>query len=165
MTTIMKAIKSLPGLKITDFEDRSLLIVDDDDPLRMRLSRAMEKKGFTVKSAKTLGESVQLLKQNPPTFAVIDLRLDDGSGLDVVKELFRAKKDIPSNEIFEKWCNGKRIEGHLAIICAYNMMKSNHKISDDIISKLSSIPVYRRDSILSRVKDEVTLKKNKQDVV
>ena len=45
------------------------------------------------------------------------------------------------------------------------MMKSNHKISDDIISKLSSIPVYRRDSILSRVKDEVTLKKNKQDGV
>ena len=83
----------------------------------------------------------------------------------IVEELFRAKKDIPSNEIFEKWCNGKRIEGHLAIICAYNMMKSNYKISDDIISKLSSIPVYRRDSILSRVKDEVTLKKNKQDGV
>ena len=54
MTTMMKAIKSPPGLKITDFEDRSLLIVDDDDPLRMRLSRAMEKKGFQVKDAKTV---------------------------------------------------------------------------------------------------------------
>ena len=45
----MRADKSPPGLKITDFEDRSLLIVDDDDPLRMRLARAMEKKGFQVK--------------------------------------------------------------------------------------------------------------------
>ena len=44
----MRSDKSLPGLKITDFEERSLLIVDDDDPLRMRLARAMEKKGFQV---------------------------------------------------------------------------------------------------------------------
>ena len=40
-------------LKISDFEDKSLLIVDDDDPLRGRLSRAMEKKGFLVKEAKS----------------------------------------------------------------------------------------------------------------
>ena len=85
--------KNISQLNISDFEDKSLLIVDDDDPFRSRLSRAMEKKGFTVKGAKTLGESVQLLKQNPPTFAVIDLRLDDGSGLDVVKELKKVKKD------------------------------------------------------------------------
>ena len=45
--------KASPGLKISDFEDRSLLIVDDDDPLRDRLSRAMERKGFQVKNAKT----------------------------------------------------------------------------------------------------------------
>ena len=85
--------KNISQLNISDFEDKSLLIVDDDDPFRSRLSRAMEKKGFIVKGAKTLGESVHLLKQNPPTFAVIDLRLDDGSGLDVVKELKKVKKD------------------------------------------------------------------------
>jgi len=45
-------------LKITDFEDKSLLIVDDDDPLRGRLARAMEKKGFTVKEAKTIKEGL-----------------------------------------------------------------------------------------------------------
>ena len=46
-------------MKITDFADRSLLIVDDDDPLRGRLSRAMEKKGFLVQEAKTVAQSIE----------------------------------------------------------------------------------------------------------
>ena len=89
----MKVTKSLPGLKITDFEDRSLLIVDDDDPLRMRLSRAMEKKGFQVKDAKTVENAIKMVTSNPPKFALVDLRLEDGNGLDVVKEINRVKKD------------------------------------------------------------------------
>ena len=89
----MKAIKSLPGFKITDFEDRSLLIVDDDDPLRMRLSRAMEKKGFQVKDAKTVENAIKMVASNPPKFALVDLRLEDGNGLDVVKEINKVKKD------------------------------------------------------------------------
>ena len=89
----MKTIKSLPGLKITDFEDRSLLIVDDDDPLRMRLSRAMEKKGFQVKDAKTVENAIKMVASNPPKFALVDLRLEDGNGLDVVKEINKVKKD------------------------------------------------------------------------
>ncbi len=89
----MKPTKSLPGLKITDFEDRSLLIVDDDDPLRMRLSRAMEKKGFQVKDAKTVENAVKMVVSNPPKFALVDLRLEDGNGLDVVKEINKVKKD------------------------------------------------------------------------
>ena len=80
-------------MKITDFADRSLLIVDDDDPLRGRLSRAMEKKGFLVQEAKSVAQSIEIVRNKPPNFAVIDLRLEDGNGLDVVKELFRAKKD------------------------------------------------------------------------
>ena len=93
MTTIMKTIKSLPGLKITDFEDRSLLIVDDDDPLRMRLSRAMEKKGFQVSDAKTVENAIKMVVSKPPKFALVDLRLEDGNGLDVVKEINKVKKD------------------------------------------------------------------------
>ena len=81
-------------MKITDFADRSLLIVDDDDPLRGRLSRAMEKKGFLVQEAKSVAQSIEIVRKNPPNFAVIDLRLEDGNGLDVVKELFRAKKIV-----------------------------------------------------------------------
>ena len=60
------------GLKISDFEDRSLLIVDDDDPFRDRLSRAMEKKGFQVKDAKSVGNAIELVKSSPPNFAVVD---------------------------------------------------------------------------------------------
>jgi two-component system response regulator RegA len=80
-------------LKLSDFSDKSLLIVDDDDPLRSRLSRAMEKKGFIVKEAKTVADSIEILRKSPPNFALIDLRLEDGNGLDVVKELHKNKKD------------------------------------------------------------------------
>ena len=80
-------------LKISDFEDKSLLIVDDDDPLRGRLSRAMEKKGFLVKEAKSKVEALDLVKKSPPNFAVVDLRLEDGNGLDVIKELSKKKSD------------------------------------------------------------------------
>ena len=85
--------KTLPGLKISDFEDKSLLIVDDDDPFRDRLSRAMEKKGFQVKDAKSVDNAIQLVKSSPPNFAVVDLRLEGGNGLDVVKQINNVKKD------------------------------------------------------------------------
>jgi two-component system response regulator RegA len=62
--------------KIEDFEDKSLLIVDDDDPLRNRLSRAMEKKGFKTMEAKTVENALNIVKKTPPVFAVIDLRLE-----------------------------------------------------------------------------------------
>ena len=84
---------TLPGLKISDFEDKSLLIVDDDDPLRIRLARAMEKKGFQVKDAKNVENAVKLVKSSPPKFALVDLRLEDGSGLDVVQEINNVGKD------------------------------------------------------------------------
>ena len=90
----MGSMKETPsGLKISDFEDRSLLIVDDDDPLRVRLARAMQQKGFEVKDAKTVENAIKLLKSSPPKFALVDLRLEDGSGLDVVQEINKIKKD------------------------------------------------------------------------
>ena len=89
----MRADKSPPSLKITDFEDKSLLIVDDDDPLRMRLARAMEKKGFQVKDAKTVENAIKMVISSPPKFALVDLRLEDGNGLDVVREINKVKKD------------------------------------------------------------------------
>ena len=81
------------GLKISDFEDKTLLIVDDDDSFRNRLSRAMEKKGFEVKDAKSVVDAIKLVKFSPPKFALVDLRLEDGSGLDVVQEINKTKKD------------------------------------------------------------------------
>lgn len=82
-----------PGMKLSDFEDKSLLILDDDDPFRNRLARAMEKKGFLVKEAKSVKEGLQIAENKPTNFALIDLRLEDGSGLEVVKALHKAKND------------------------------------------------------------------------
>ena len=79
--------------KIADFADKSLLIVDDDNPLRDRLARAMEKKGFQVMQAESVKMGINQAKNSPPAFAVVDLRLGDGSGLDVVKEIHRQNKD------------------------------------------------------------------------
>ena len=73
--------------KIANLADKSLLIVDDDNPFRDRLSRAMEKKGFTVSQAQSVKEGINSTKNSPPAFAVVDLRLGDGSGLEVVKEI------------------------------------------------------------------------------
>ena len=73
--------------KISEFEDKSLLIVDDDNPFRERLSRAMEKKGFVVTQAESVKKGIDSLKVKKPAFAVVDLRLNDGNGLEVVKEI------------------------------------------------------------------------------
>ena len=72
---------------INNFKDKSLLIVDDDNPFRERLSRAMEKKGFQVTQAESVKKGIASLSTIKPTFAVVDLRLNDGNGLEVVKEI------------------------------------------------------------------------------
>ncbi len=82
--------------KITDFNDKSLLIVDDDNPFRERLARAMEKKGFAVSQAQGVKAGIDIVKTNKPAFAVVDLRLGDGNGLEVVKEI---QKSNPNSRI------------------------------------------------------------------
>ena len=79
--------------KSTDFADKSLLIVDDDNPLRDRLARAMEKKGFQVSQAEGVKKGIEAVKQSCPGFAVIDLRLGDGNGLEVVKEIKKLNQE------------------------------------------------------------------------
>ena len=73
--------------KLSDFDDKSLLIVDDDNPFRERLARAMEKKGFVVTQAEGVQKGINSVKLKKPAFAVVDLRLGDGNGLEVVKEI------------------------------------------------------------------------------
>ena len=73
--------------KIAEYVDKSLLIVDDDNPFRDRLARAMEKKGFIVTQAEGVKIGIEKVKLIKPAFAVIDLRLTDGNGLEVVKEI------------------------------------------------------------------------------
>lgn len=71
--------------------DRSLLLVDDDEPFLRRLAKAMEKRGFEVETAGSVAAGKAIATARPPAFAVVDLRLQDGNGLDVV-EVLRDKR-------------------------------------------------------------------------
>ena len=73
--------------------DNTLLIVDDDTAFRTRLARAMEKRGFAPVMAESVAEGLSVCRSNPTAFAVVDLRLEDGNGLDVVEALREARPD------------------------------------------------------------------------
>ena len=88
---VMKEEAKLQNL--SDFENKSLLIVDDDNPFRERLARAMEKKRFEVCQAESVQKGVESVKTKKPGFAVVDLRLADGNGLEVVKEIQSSNSD------------------------------------------------------------------------
>ena len=68
-------------------EERSLLIVDDDRPFLTRLARAMEGRGYSVTTAERVEEGLRAIANHPPAYAVIDMRLGDGNGIDVISEL------------------------------------------------------------------------------
>ncbi len=71
--------------------DRSLLIMDDDESFLRRLAKAMEKRGFDVETADSVAGGTAIATARPPAYAVCDLRLGDGNGLDVV-EILREKR-------------------------------------------------------------------------
>lgn len=67
--------------------DRTLLLVDDDEPFVKRLARAMERRGFLPETAESVAAGKAIAHARPPAYAVVDLRLEDGNGLDVVEAL------------------------------------------------------------------------------
>jgi two-component system response regulator RegA len=73
--------------------ERTLLIVDDDKPFLQRLARAMETRGFTVRTAESVADGLMQLETASPAFAVVDLRLGDGNGLDVISTLKARRPD------------------------------------------------------------------------
>ncbi|MFO1174719.1 MAG: ActR/PrrA/RegA family redox response regulator transcription factor [Paracoccaceae bacterium] len=73
--------------------DRTLLLVDDDKAFVTRLARAMEKRGFIAETAESVTEGRAIAETRPPAYAVVDLRLEDGNGLDVVDMLRRHRPD------------------------------------------------------------------------
>lgn len=73
--------------------DTSLLIVDDDKPFLTRLARAMEIRGFQVDTAESVEEAVGKARANAPAYAVVDMRLGDGNGLDVVAAIREKRSD------------------------------------------------------------------------
>jgi len=74
-------------------QDNSLLVLDDDASFRQRLARAMEKRGFEPVMAETVAEGLAIARSKPPAYAVVDLRLEDGNGLDVVEALREVRPD------------------------------------------------------------------------
>src|SRR5437773_3575694 len=73
--------------------DRSLLIVEDDKSFLQRLARAMEGRGFTVITAESVADGLAQLETISPAFAVVDMRLEDGNGLEVISALKRGRPD------------------------------------------------------------------------
>ncbi|MGB7243198.1 MAG: ActR/PrrA/RegA family redox response regulator transcription factor [Sulfitobacter sp.] len=73
--------------------DKSLLLVDDDEPFLRRLGKAMEKRGFEVETAGSVVAGRAIATARPPAYAVVDLRLEDGYGLDVVEVLQEKRPD------------------------------------------------------------------------
>src|SRR5262249_53327924 len=82
---VSSALRDLPD------SERTLLIVDDDAPLCQRLARAMERRGFVVATAESVAGGVAAASGRPPAFAVVDMRLGDGRGFDVVSALRKAR--------------------------------------------------------------------------
>lgn len=80
-------------MSLAEHSDRSLLIVDDDRIFLHRLARAMEERGFDVEPVESVAEGVARVSNRPPAFAVVDLRLSDGNGLDVVRCLKERRAD------------------------------------------------------------------------
>ena len=74
-------------------EDASLLIVEDDKPFLTRLARAMEGRGFAVDTAESVEEAVAKVRANPPAYAVVDMRLADGNGRDVIAAIRQRRED------------------------------------------------------------------------
>src|SRR4051794_22215850 len=79
------------GLQGLPESERTLLIVDDDAPLRRRLARARERRGFIVTTADSVANGIAAVTDQLPAFAVVDMRLGDGRGFDVVSALRQAR--------------------------------------------------------------------------
>ena len=84
---------SIADEAITALPDKSLMVMDDDAPLRTRLGRALEARGFVVTLVGSIAEAMEALRASPPAFAVLDMRLEDGNGLKVVEALREQRPD------------------------------------------------------------------------
>lgn len=116
--------------------EKSLLIVDDDKSFLLRLSRAMETRGFEVTSAESVAEGLRQVETTPPAYAVVDMRLGDGNGLDVISALKQRRPDA----------RGIVLTGYGNIATAVNAVKmgavdylAKPADADDVIAALLSI--------------------------
>ena len=118
-------------------DDKSLMILDDDAPFRTRLGRAMTARGFVVSAVGSVDEAKEVAVANPPAFAVLDLRLQDGDGLEVVQTLHKARAD----------CRVVMLTGYGNIATAVAAVKagavdylSKPADADDVVKALLALP-------------------------
>ncbi len=128
-------------LKLEIGADATLLLVDDDEPFLKRLARAMEKRGFQVETAETVAMGKAIAQSRPPAFAVVDLRLEDGNGLDVVEVLREKRPD----------CRIVVLTGYGAIATAVAAVKIGatdylskpadaHEVTNALLSRTETLP-------------------------
>jgi two-component system, response regulator RegA len=86
-----RTMTSGPGAAVPS--ERSLLIVEDDKSFLQRLARAMETRGFVVTTAESVAEGLLQVEKAAPAFAVVDMRLGDGNGLDVISAMKRRRPE------------------------------------------------------------------------
>src|SRR2546421_2017424 len=116
--------------------ERTLLIVEDDKSFLTRLARAMEQRGFAVSTAETVADGLLQVEKAPPFYAVVDMRLGDGNGLDVISAL---KKRRPE-------AHGVVLTGYGNIATAVNAVKlgaidyhAKPADADDVVNALLAI--------------------------
>ncbi|AXV16935.1 two-component system response regulator [Neorhizobium sp. SOG26] len=122
--------------------DPSLLIVDDDGPFLRRLARAMEARGFVVETAESVAEGVAKSKAHPPKYAVVDLRLGDGNGLDVVEAIHQSREDT---KVIVLTGYGNIATAVTAVKLGALDYLSKPADADDIFSALTQRPGERAD--------------------
>ena len=88
---VAKAKDTQMDLSAATLPERSVLIVEDDKPFLQRLARAMQERGFQVSTAESVHEGLSQVEQTAPAYAVVDMRLGDGNGLDVISALKRKR--------------------------------------------------------------------------
>ena len=116
--------------------ERSLLIVDDDKSFLQRLARAMEGRGFAVTTAESVSDGLMQVEKAAPAYAVVDMRLADGNGLDVISALKKRRPDA----------RGIILTGYGNIATAVNAVKlgavdylAKPADADDVIAALLAI--------------------------
>jgi two-component system response regulator RegA len=116
--------------------ERTLLIVEDDKSFLTRLARAMEQRGFAVATAETVADGLLQVERAPPFYAVVDMRLGDGNGLDVISALKRRRPEA----------HGVVLTGYGNIATAVNAVKlgaidylAKPAVADDVVYALLAI--------------------------
>ncbi|MEE9272143.1 MAG: ActR/PrrA/RegA family redox response regulator transcription factor [Robiginitomaculum sp.] len=119
-------------------QDNKLMVLEDDQAFRIRLGRALEARGFDVVLAQSIAQATAIVKSNPPAFAVLDMRLNDGSGLDIVVLLHEHRPD----------CRMVMLTGYGNLATAVSAIKSGAvdylakpADADDVCKSLLSIDV------------------------